>query len=64
MNRVGKYRGVAWLLVPLSRVFTHLGATRHYCIVDVSGEFTGDHFETLHELRDWVDTELIVRPII
>lgn len=54
--QAGRYHGVGWVRRPLSDVFPYAESTaRWYFVLDGEQE-TGDHFRTLADLREFVDS--------
>lgn len=58
MNQVGSYLGVKWSRQPLSDVFPHTNQRTPWYIITE----TGDHFRTLRELMDRVDSHPELMP--
>ncbi len=56
MSTTGRYRGWGWVRKPHSEVFHSSNNRPFYFILDESGcDVTGNHFETLPELHEFID---------
>lgn len=59
MSKVGTYKGVKWLKKRVCDVFPHSTVkSMWYFPLDFNGEYTGDHFRTLKELYNWIETQI------
>jgi hypothetical protein len=55
MATCGCYHGIHWAHVRICDVLTVPSRERWYFIRDESGEYTGDHFRTLAEMKRHID---------
>ena len=57
MSKVGSYKGVKWHQKSLCDMYPHLTIKAlWYFPLDGDGKYTGDHFKTLKELYNWIES--------
>lgn len=56
MNEIGSYKGLRWRRRRVCEVIAVDSRRFMYFVVGDDGKFTGDSFDTLGELKRWVDS--------